>query len=178
MKSFPGVPIVSKGKVFGNSPTEKRGAEELSQNDQDIADVGAQAAIAIENASSTRSSTVVHRARAAPPCCSGKTVSAGWPGWPMTITHRTTRRFRRGPQRRAEAETLAGRVHFSLLGMIQGRWIGPPDYPRLLDFARQRDVLERSIWTGSSRSRSPLWSGRPPWRTNGLSSVPSLSRSS
>jgi signal transduction histidine kinase len=53
MRSFLGVPIVSKGKVFGNLYlTEKQGAEEFSKEDEALAiTLAAQAAIAIENAS-------------------------------------------------------------------------------------------------------------------------------
>ena len=53
MRSFLGVPIVSKGKVFGNLYlTEKQGAEEFSKEDEALAvTLAAQAAIAVENAS-------------------------------------------------------------------------------------------------------------------------------
>jgi signal transduction histidine kinase len=53
MRSFLGVPIVSKGKVFGNLYlTEKPGAEEFSKEDEALAvTLAAQAAIAVENAS-------------------------------------------------------------------------------------------------------------------------------
>ncbi|MFQ5880978.1 MAG: sensor histidine kinase [Candidatus Methylomirabilales bacterium] len=53
MRSFLGVPIVSKGKVFGNLYlTEKQGAEEFSKEDEALAvTLAAQAAIALENAS-------------------------------------------------------------------------------------------------------------------------------
>jgi signal transduction histidine kinase len=53
MRSFLGVPIISKGKVFGNLYlTEKQGAEEFSKEDEKLAvTLAAQAAIAIENAS-------------------------------------------------------------------------------------------------------------------------------
>ncbi|MFQ5829394.1 MAG: sensor histidine kinase [Candidatus Methylomirabilia bacterium] len=53
MKSFLGVPIVSKGKVFGNLYlTEKQGIEEFSEEDEALAmTLAAQAAIAIENSS-------------------------------------------------------------------------------------------------------------------------------
>jgi signal transduction histidine kinase len=53
MRSFLGVPIVSKGKVFGNLYlTEKQGAEEFSKDDEALAvTLAAQAAIAVENAS-------------------------------------------------------------------------------------------------------------------------------
>ncbi|MFN3477282.1 MAG: sensor histidine kinase, partial [Candidatus Methylomirabilales bacterium] len=53
MRSFLGVPIISKGKILGNLYlTEKEGAEEFSEEDQILAmTLAAQAAIAIENAS-------------------------------------------------------------------------------------------------------------------------------
>ena len=53
MRSFLGVPIVSKGRMFGNLyVTEKQGAEEFSKEDEQLAvTLAAQAAIAIENAS-------------------------------------------------------------------------------------------------------------------------------
>jgi signal transduction histidine kinase len=52
MRSFLGVPIISKGKAFGNLYlTEKDGAEEFSEADQTLAmTLATQAAIAIENA--------------------------------------------------------------------------------------------------------------------------------
>ncbi|MBI2454661.1 MAG: GAF domain-containing protein [candidate division NC10 bacterium] len=53
MHSFLGVPIISKGRLFGNLYlTEKQGAEEFSKEDEKLAvTLAAQAAIAIENAS-------------------------------------------------------------------------------------------------------------------------------
>jgi len=53
MKSFLGVPIISKGKILGTLYlTEKQGVEELSGEDEALAvTLAAQAAIAIENAS-------------------------------------------------------------------------------------------------------------------------------
>ena len=52
MRSFLGVPIISKGRLFGNLyVTEKRDAEEFSKEDEQLAvTLAAQAAIAIENA--------------------------------------------------------------------------------------------------------------------------------
>jgi signal transduction histidine kinase len=52
MRSFLGVPIVSKGRVFGNLyVTEKQGAVEFSREDEQLAvTLAAQAAVAIENA--------------------------------------------------------------------------------------------------------------------------------
>jgi signal transduction histidine kinase len=53
MRSFLGVPVVSKGKVLGNLYlTEKQGAEEFGERDKALAvTLAAQAAIALENAS-------------------------------------------------------------------------------------------------------------------------------
>ncbi len=53
MHSFLGVPIISRGRLFGNLYlTEKQGAEEFSKEDEKLAvTLAAQAAIAIENAS-------------------------------------------------------------------------------------------------------------------------------
>ncbi len=53
MRSFLGVPIMSKGRVFGNLyVTDKQGAEEFTKEDEQLAvTLAAQAAIAIENAS-------------------------------------------------------------------------------------------------------------------------------
>jgi len=53
MHSFLGVPIISKGRLFGNLYlTEKQGAEEFSKEDEKMAvTLAAQAAVAIENAS-------------------------------------------------------------------------------------------------------------------------------
>jgi len=53
MRSFLGVPVVSKGKVLGNLYlTEKQGAEEFGERDRALAvTLAAQAAIALENAS-------------------------------------------------------------------------------------------------------------------------------
>ena len=53
MKSFLGVPVISKGKVLGNLyVTEKQGAAEFSKEDETLAmTLATQAAIALENAS-------------------------------------------------------------------------------------------------------------------------------
>ena len=52
MRSFLGVPIVSRGRVFGHLyMTEKQGAEEFSKEDEQLAvTLAGQAAVAIENA--------------------------------------------------------------------------------------------------------------------------------
>jgi signal transduction histidine kinase len=53
MRSFLGVPIISRGRVFGHLYlTEKQGAEEFSKDDEQLAvTLAGQAAVAIENAS-------------------------------------------------------------------------------------------------------------------------------
>jgi C4-dicarboxylate-specific signal transduction histidine kinase len=53
MRSFLGVPIISRGQVFGHLYlTEKQGAEEFSKEDEQLAvTLAGQAAVAIENAS-------------------------------------------------------------------------------------------------------------------------------
>ena len=53
MRSFLGVPIISRGQVFGHLYlTEKHGAEEFSKDDEQLAvTLAGQAAVAIENAS-------------------------------------------------------------------------------------------------------------------------------
>jgi signal transduction histidine kinase len=53
MRSFLGVPIISRGRVFGHLYlTEKQGAEEFSKEDEQLAvTLAGQAAVAIENAS-------------------------------------------------------------------------------------------------------------------------------
>lgn len=60
MKSFLGVPVRVRGRVFGNLyATEKVGADEFTREDQEIAELlAAQAAVAIENARLYRERTV------------------------------------------------------------------------------------------------------------------------
>jgi len=153
MKSFLGVPIVSKGKVFGNLYlTEKQGAEEFSQDDQDIAKtLAAQAAIAIENASLYeelhRSYQELKRSQALllrqEKLASLGRLAAG-------LAHELNNPlnhiagFAEALQRRAEAETLLARKEFEdfprFLGMIQGQVDRAASIiRRLLDFARQRE---------------------------------------
>jgi len=153
MKSFLGVPIVSKGKVFGNLYlTEKRGAEEFSQDDKDLAmTLAAQAAIAIENASLyeelhcsyqelKRSQALLLRQEK---LASLGRLAAG-------LAHELNNPlnhiagFVEALQRRAEAETLLARKDFEdfprFLGMIQGQVDRAASIiRRLLDFARQRE---------------------------------------
>ena len=153
MKSFLGVPIVSKGKVFGNLYlTEKRGAEEFSQDDQDVAmTLAAQAAIAIENASLYeelhRSYQELKRSQALllrqEKLASLGRLAAG-------LAHELNNPlnhiagFAEALQRRAEAETLLARKEFEdfprFFGMIQTQVDRAASIiRRLLDFARQRE---------------------------------------
>jgi signal transduction histidine kinase len=153
MKSFLGVPIVSKGKVFGNLYlTEKRGAEEFSQDDKELAmTLAAQAAIAIENASLYeelhRSYQELKRSQALllrqEKLASLGRLAAG-------LAHELNNPlnhiagFVEALQRRAEAETLLARKDFEdfprFLGMIQGQVDRAASIiRRLLDFARQRE---------------------------------------
>ncbi len=153
MKSFLGVPIVSKGKVFGNLYlTEKRGAEEFSQDDEDLAmTLAAQAAIAIENASLYeelhRSYQELKRSQALllrqEKLASLGRLAAG-------LAHELNNPlnhiagFVEALQRRADAETLLARKEFEdfprFLGMIQTQVDRAASIiRRLLDFARQRE---------------------------------------
>jgi len=153
MKSFLGVPIVSKGKVFGNLYlTEKRGAEEFSKEEENIAmTLAAQAAIAIENASLYeelhRSYQELKRSQALllrqEKLASLGRLAAG-------LAHELNNPlnhiagFVEALQRRAEAETLLARKEFEdfprFLGMIQGQVDRAASIiRRLLDFARQRE---------------------------------------
>ena len=153
MRSFLGVPIVSKGKVFGNLYlTEKRGAEEFSRDDQGIAmTLAAQAAIAIENASLYeelhRSYQELKRSQALllrqEKLASLGRLAAG-------LAHELNNPlnhiagFVEALQRRAEVETLLARKEFEdfprFLGMIQGQVDRAASIiRRLLDFARQRE---------------------------------------
>ena len=153
MKSFLGVPIVSKGKVFGNLYlTEKRGAEEFSQDDEDLAmTLAAQAAIAIENASLYeelhRSYQELKRSQALllrqEKLASLGRLAAG-------LAHELNNPlnhiagFVEALQRRADASTLLARKEFEdfprFLGMIQTQVDRAASIiRRLLDFARQRE---------------------------------------
>lgn len=153
MKSFLGVPIVSKGKVFGNLYlTEKRGAEEFSQDDEDIAmTLAAQAAIAIENASLYeelhRSYQELKRSQALllrqEKLASLGRLAAGL-AHELNNPLNTIAGFVEALQRRSQAETLLASREFEdfprFLKMVQGEADRAASIVRrLLDFARQRE---------------------------------------
>jgi len=153
MKSFLGVPIVSKGKVFGNLYlTEKQGAEEFSEEDEDLAmTFAAQAAIAIENASLYeelhRSYEELKRSQALL-LRQEKLASLGRLG--AGLAHElnnplnTIAGFVEALQRRSHAATLLTHKEFAdfprFLTMVQREVDRAASIVRrLLDFARQRE---------------------------------------
>ena len=153
MKSFLGVPITSKGKVFGNLYlTEKRGAEAFSEEDQDLAmTFAAQAAIAVENASLYeelhRSYEELKRSQALL-LRQEKLASLGRLG--AGLAHElnnplnTIAGFVEALQRRSQAETLLTHKEFEdfprFLTMVQREVDRAASIVRrLLDFARQRE---------------------------------------
>ena len=153
MKSFLGVPIVSKGKVFGNLYlTEKRGAEEFSEEDESLAmTLAAQAAIAIENASLyeelQRSYEELKRSQALllrqEKLASLGRLAAGL-AHELNNPLNTIAGFVEALERRAEAETLRACRDFEdfprFLQMVHGEVNRAASIiRRLLDFARQRE---------------------------------------
>lgn len=153
MKSFLGVPIVSKGKVFGNLYlTEKRGAEEFSESDESLAmTLAAQAAIAIENASLheelQRSYEKLKRSQALllrqEKLASLGRLAAGL-AHELNNPLNTIAGFVEALERRAEAETLRACRDFEdfprFLQMVHGEVNRAASIiRRLLDFARQRE---------------------------------------
>jgi signal transduction histidine kinase len=153
MKSFLGVPIVSKGKVFGNLYlTEKRGAEEFSEEDEALTKtLAAQAAIAIENASLYeelhRSYQELKRSQALllrqEKLASLGRLAAGL-AHELNNPLNTIAGFVEALQRRSQAETLLASEEFEdfpqFLRMIQAEVDRAASIVRrLLDFARQRE---------------------------------------
>ncbi len=153
MKSFLGVPIVSKGKVFGNLYlTEKRGAEEFSKEDESLAmTLAAQAAVAIENASLyeelQRSYEELKRSQALllrqEKLASLGRLAAGL-AHELNNPLNTIAGFVEALERRAEAETLRACRDFEdfprFLQMVHGEVNRAASIVRrLLDFARQRE---------------------------------------
>ena len=153
MKSFLGVPIVSKGKVFGNLYlTEKQGAEEFSEKDKDLViTLAAQAAIAIENASLYeelhRSYQELKRSQALllrqEKLASLGRLAAGL-AHELNNPLNTIAGFVEALQRRSHAETHLASKEFEdfprFLKMIQGEVDrAAAIVRRLLDFARQRE---------------------------------------
>lgn len=153
MMSFLGVPIVSKGKVFGNLYlTEKQGAEEFSKEDEDLAmTLAAQAAIAIENASLyedlhhsyqelKRSQALLLRQEK---LASLGRLAAGL-AHELNNPLNTIVGFVEALQRRSQAETLLANKEFEdfprFLRMVQAEVDRAASIVRrLLDFARQRE---------------------------------------
>ena len=153
MNSFLGVPIVSKGKVFGNLYlTEKQGAEEFSEKDEDLVmTLAAQAAIAIENASLyeelhhsyqelKRSQALLLRQEKL--ASLGRLVA----GLAHELNNplNTIVGFVEALQRRSQAETLRANREFEdfprFLRMVQAEVDRAASIVRrLLDFARQRE---------------------------------------
>jgi len=153
MKSFLGVPIVSKGKVFGNLYlTEKQGAEEFTEEDKALAmTLAAQAAIAIENASLYedlhRSYEELKRSQALllrqEKLASLGRLAAGL-AHELNNPLNTIAGFVEALQRRSQAETLLVSKEFEdfprFLRMVQGEVDRAASIVRrLLDFARQRE---------------------------------------
>jgi signal transduction histidine kinase len=153
MKSFLGVPIVSKGKVFGNLYlTEKQGAEEFSEKDEDLVmTLAAQAAIAIENASLyeelDRSYQELKRSQALllrqEKLASLGRLAAGL-AHELNNPLNTIVGFVEALERRSQAETLLANREFEdfprFLRMVQAEVDRAASIVRrLLDFARQRE---------------------------------------
>lgn len=153
MKSFLGVPIVSKGKVFGNLYlTEKEGAQEFSEADEALVmTLAAQAAIAIENASLYeelhRSYQKLKRSQALllrqEKLASLGRLAAGL-AHELNNPLNTIAGFVEALQRRSQAETLLASREFEdfplFLKMVQAEVDRAASIVRrLLDFARQRE---------------------------------------
>jgi two-component system NtrC family sensor kinase len=168
MKSFLGVPIVSKGKVFGNLYlTEKQGAEEFSEDDEDIAmTLAAQAAIAIENASLYeelhRSYQELKRSQALllrqEKLASLGRLAAGL-AHELNNPLNTIAGFVEALQRRSQAEALLASKEFEdfprFLKMVQGEVDRAASIVRrLLDFARQREPAFALVDLGQVISES------------------------
>jgi signal transduction histidine kinase len=153
MRSFLGVPISSKGRMFGNLYlTEKQGAEEFSKEDERLAvTLAAQAAIAIENASlyeelrrsydelKQSQHLLVRQEKLA----SLGRLAAGL-AHELNNPLSSVAGFAEALQRRVKGEALAGQPDLAdfpdYLGTIQAEVSrAAAIVRRLLDFARQRE---------------------------------------
>lgn len=153
MKSFLGVPVVSKGKVLGNLyVTEKQGADEFSEEDETLAmTLAAQAAIALENASlyeelrrsydelKQSQQLLVRQEKLA----SLGRLAAGL-AHELNNPLSSVAGFAEALQRRVEAEEIADPSALAEVGqyvtMIQSEVVrAAAIVRRLLDFARQRE---------------------------------------
>ncbi len=168
MKSFLGVPIVSRGKVFGNLYlTEKQGAEEFSETDQAVAvTLAVQAAIAIENAGLyeelDRSYQELKRSQALllrqEKLASLGRLAAGV-AHELNNPLNTIAGFVEALHRRSQAESLRASKEFEdfprFLRLVQTEVDrAAAIVRRLLDFARQREPSLELIDLGTLISKS------------------------
>ncbi len=180
MKSFLGVPIVSRGKVFGNLYlTEKQGAEEFSEADKAVAvTLAVQAAIAIENAGLyeelhhsyqelKRSQALLLRQEK---LASLGRLAAGL-AHELNNPLNTVAGFVEALQRRSQAESLRASKEFEdfprFLSLVQTEVDrAAAIVRRLLDFARQREPSLELVDLGTLISKSVAFVDRQAAVTN------------